>query len=211
MNKPLSEQCPGSFPHAYRADLCMICNEESDRVTIIDVSTISTNALNLSKIWNFIDRLKKLMPKILGLGCGITILLSQPVSAQQTQFRVQLTSRGSADRVLSWEQFHFNVASAIAPRLRTAFNSSNWPSGNIIVELSVTPEHHIKARVISAENVQQARAVECAYNGLDGSSALTYPEGSQRGLYIYTVNPCASTASDPDWVHGDLERQHFSF
>jgi len=111
---------------------------------------------------------------------------------------------------LLWDRWYKHVNELVCAQLTRTMPAHRNPAGSLRVQITVWPNHHMRAIMIQGSNQRFNDAVLEAYSSLDGNQDLEFPQGTHRQLIEYETDhiqdiPAVTSAFDSQTIHGDLE------
>ena len=118
----------------------------------------------------------------------------------------------SRDDLIRWDQWYARISKAVAPRLLDELASRRNPAGRSTVEVLVSANRSVTARLIYSDNRAFGLATLAAYEALNGSEILEFPSGSARSWVQFVVDHEHEQEGPIDEINsysykGDLERK----
>lgn len=135
-----------------------------------------------------------------------------PADAQMAKAEARVPQDSS--EVIAWDAWHAKFARLARLPLLNSISKAGNPSGQNTVEITVTPDHRVSAKVTTPGNAAFDRAVLNAYRSLNGNPELAYPSGSRRTSIAFLIDNEHKSAGTPTGVNsqtsiGDQEILHF--
>jgi len=121
---------------------------------------------------------------------------------------------GECFKVLSWDDWYNRVARISQTPLVKALSNHGNPAGYTKLRITVWPDNHLVAELLSSGNPDFDSTVLEAYAFLDGNPALAFPIGSHRPVVRFLTDnwhdsPGLATGVYTQAITGDREYQLF--
>lgn len=119
----------------------------------------------------------------------------------------------STTSVVEWDKWHARFATLSRDPILKAISNAGNPSGSNTVEITVTANRKVTARITQPSNAAFDKAILQAYASLDGNPSLKYPAGSRRSTITFLIDNKHAGNGVPSGVNsqtsvGDREIVH---